>query len=83
MEHRIFRPGGLCYLGLGYEKEAIETFTIAAQLSNRHPWVLFDLIDAYATMAHTEYAEEIMEEAMARTNALPARINDFFFQPSF
>ena len=42
--------------------------------------VLFDLIGAYATMAHTEGAEEIMEEAMARTNALPARINDFFFQ---
>ena len=76
------RAAGLCYLGLGYEKEAIDTLTVAAQLSNRHPWVLFDLIGAYATMAHTEGAEEIMEEAMARTNALPARINDFFFQPS-
>ena len=76
------RAAGLCYLGLGYEKEAIETLTVAAQLSNRHPWVLFDLIGAYATMAHTESAQEIMEEAMARTNALPARINDFFFQPA-
>ncbi len=77
------RAAGLCYMGLGFEKEAIETLTVAAQLSNRHPWVLFDLIGAYATMAHTNSAEEIMEEAMVRTNALPARIKDFFFQPSF
>lgn len=32
-------------------------------------------------MAHTEGAEEIMEEAMEHINALPAKINDFFFQP--
>jgi TolB-like protein len=76
------RAAGLCYLGLGYEREAIDTLTTAAQLSNRHPWVLFDLIGAYATQAHTEGAEEIMEEAMERINALPARINDFYFQPA-
>ena len=76
------RATGLCYLGLGHEREAIDTLKVAAQLSNRHPWVLFDLIGAYATMAHTDGAEEIMEEAMARVNALPARINDFFFQPA-
>ena len=76
------RAAGLCYLGLGYEKEAIDTLTTAAQLSNRHPWVLFDLIGAYAMMAHNEGAQEIMEESMARTNALPARIDDFYFQPA-
>lgn len=76
------RAVGLCYLGLGYEKEAVEALTVAAQLSNRHPWALFDLIGAYATMAHNEGAQNIMEEAMAQVNALPARINDFFFQPT-
>ena len=76
------RAAGLCYLGLGYEKEAIDTLNNAAQLSNRHPLVLFDLIGAYATLAHNQGAEEIMEEAMANTNALPARINDYYFQPA-
>ncbi|MBS1543130.1 MAG: hypothetical protein JST14_05820 [Bacteroidetes bacterium] len=76
------RAAGLCYLGLGFEREAVDTLNVAAQLSNRHPWVLFDLIGAYATMAHTEGAQEIMEEVMDRVNALPARINDFFFQPN-
>ena len=76
------RATGLCYLGLGYEREAIDALKTAAQLSNRHPWVLFDLMGAYATMAHADGAEEIMEEAMEQTNALPARINDFFFQPA-
>jgi len=76
------RAAGLCYLGLGYEKEAVDTLNMAAQLSNRHPWVLFDLIGAYATMSHTDGAEQIMEEALERTNALPARINDFYFQPA-
>ena len=76
------RAAGLCYLGLGYDKEAIESLRSAAQLCNRHQFVLFDLIGAYATMAHNEGAQEIMEEEMARTNALPARINDFFFQPA-
>ncbi len=75
------RAMGLCYLGMGYEREAVDTLNVAAQLSNRHPWVLFDLIGAYATMAHTEGAQEIMEEAMEHINALPAKINDFFFQP--
>lgn len=76
------RAAGLCYLGLGYEKQAIETLNTAAQLSNRHPLVLFDLIGAYATLAHNEGAQEIMEEAMANINALPARINDYYFQPA-
>lgn len=76
------RAAGLCYLGLGYEKEAIDTLNNAAQLSNRHPLILFDLIGAYATLAHNEGAEEIMEEAMANSNALPARINDYYFQPA-
>lgn len=76
------RAAGLCYLGLGYEKEAIETLSTAAQLSNRHPLVLFDLIGAYATLAHNEGAQEIMEEAMSNINALPARINDYYFQPA-
>lgn len=75
------RAAGLCYLGLGYEKEAIETLNNAAQLSNRHPLVLFDLIGAYATLARNEGAQEIMEEAMANINALPAKINDYYFQP--
>jgi TolB-like protein/tetratricopeptide (TPR) repeat protein len=76
------RAAGLCYLGLGYEKEAIETLNTAAQLSNRHPLVLFDLIGAYATLAHNQGAQEIMEEAMANVNSLPARINDYYFQPA-
>jgi TolB-like protein/tetratricopeptide (TPR) repeat protein len=76
------RAAGLCYLGLGYEKEAIDTLSSAAQISNRHPLVLFDLIGAYATLAHNEGAQEIMEEAMANTNALPAKINDYYFQPA-
>ncbi|MBK7650788.1 MAG: tetratricopeptide repeat protein [Flammeovirgaceae bacterium] len=62
------RAAGLCYLSLGYEKEAIEILTVAAQLSNRHPWVLFDLIGAYATLANNEEAQSIMEEAMEHVN---------------
>ena len=76
------RAAGLCYLSLGYEKEAIDTLNVAAQLSNRHPWVLFDLIGAYATMANSVEAQSIMEEAMEYVNSLPAKINDFFFQPT-
>jgi TolB-like protein len=74
------RAAGLCYLGLGLEREALDTLNVAAQLSNRHPWVLFDLIGAHAAMAHTAGAEELMDEAMERLNALPAKINDFYFQ---
>ncbi len=76
------RAAGLCFLGLGYEKEAIETLNNAAQLSNRHPLVLFDLIGAYATLAHNQGAQEIMDEALANTNSLPAKINDYYFQPA-
>jgi len=76
------RAVGLCYLGMGQKQEAIDTLTVAAKLSNRHPLVLFDLIGAYATMAQTAGAQEILDEAMERVNALPARINDFFFQPA-
>ncbi|MGC3945440.1 MAG: hypothetical protein QM762_13155 [Chryseolinea sp.] len=76
------RAAGLCYLKLGYENEAIETLKVAAQLSNRHPWVLFDLIGAYAMMSNNEEAQSIMEETMEYVNSLPARINDFFFQPT-
>ena len=75
------RALGLSYLGLGHEKEALETLNTAAQLSNRHPWLLFDLIGTYATMANNEEAQAIMEEAFARANALPAKINNFFFPP--
>ncbi len=75
------RVAGICYLGLGYEREAIEALTVAAQLSNRHPWILFDLIGAYASSASNEPAQSIMEEAMEYVNSLLAKINDFFFQP--
>jgi TolB-like protein len=74
------RAAGLCYLGLGYGNEAIETLNTAAQLSNRHPWILFDLIGTYAINGNNEEAQSIMEEAMERVNNLPARINDFYFQ---
>ena len=72
------RAAGLCYLKLGFENEAIETLKIAAQLSNRHPWVLFDLIGAYAITSNNEEAQSIMEETLEYVNALPATINDFF-----
>jgi TolB-like protein len=75
------RAVGLCYLGLGYQKEAVESLTMAAQLSNRHPWVLFDLLGAYAAMANSDGAQNIIDEAMSQVNALLARINDFYFQP--
>ncbi len=76
------RAMGLCHLGMGQKQEAIDALNVAAQMSNRHPVVLFDLIGAYATMVTTTGAQEIVDEAMDRTNALPARINDFFFQPA-
>jgi TolB-like protein len=73
------RAAGLCYLELGYGNEAIEALNTAAQLSNRHPWILFDLIGAYAINGKNEEAQSIMEESMERINNLPARINDFYF----
>lgn len=74
------RAAGLCFLGLGYESEAIEALNMAAQLSNRHPWILLELIGTYSVMANNTEAQSIMEEAMDRVNSLPARINDYFFQ---
>jgi len=75
------RAAGLCYLSLGYKKEAIEALGIAAQLSNRHPWVLLDLIGAHATSVNNEDTQSILDEAMEYMNSLLAKINDFFFHP--
>lgn len=76
------RAVGLCYLNLGYEREAIEALNVAAQYSNRNRLVLFDLISAYAILANNKEAQLIMEESMESMNALPAKINDFYFQPA-
>jgi class 3 adenylate cyclase/TolB-like protein len=76
------RALGLSYLGLGHEKDALATLQEATQLSNRHPWLLFDLMGAHATVAGNEEAQSIMEEALASAHALSARINDFFFKTS-
>jgi class 3 adenylate cyclase/TolB-like protein len=74
------RALGLSYLSLGHEKDALKALKEATQLSNRHPWMLFDLMGAYATAANNEEAQAIMDEALAGANAMPARINDFFFR---
>jgi len=74
------RALGLSYLGLGHEEDALKMLKEATQLSNRHPWMLFDLMGAYATAANNDEAQSIMDEALAGANSLPARINDFFFK---
>lgn len=74
------RALGLSYLGLGQEQDALTTLQEATRLSNRHPWLLFDLMGAHATVAGNEEAQSIMEEALAGSHALSARINDFFFK---
>ncbi|MGE0771334.1 MAG: hypothetical protein AB7K37_06460 [Cyclobacteriaceae bacterium] len=74
------RAAGLCYLGLGYHKEAIDALNSAANLSNRHPMILFDLVGAYAAMSGSGAAQGIMEEALQEISAIPARVSDFFFQ---
>lgn len=51
------RAAGLCYLGLGYGNDAIETLSTAAQLSNRHQWILFDLIFACAIIGNNAEAQ--------------------------
>ena len=76
------RVSGLCYLALGYYKEAIDAFNSAANLSNRHPMILFDLVGAYASVSGNTDAQGLMEEAMQETSSIPAKVSDFFFQPA-
>ena len=76
------RALGLSYLGMEKYDLAIEALLIAASLSNRHHWLLFELMGAYVLTGKQEEAVAIMEEAMAISNVLPARIYDSFFPAS-
>ncbi len=73
------RALGLSYLGMEKYELAIGALLIAASLSNRHHWLLFELMGAYTLSGKHEEAVAIMEEAMAISNALPARIYNSFF----
>ncbi len=73
------RALGLSYLGQEKYDLAIEALLVAARLSNRHHWLLFELMGAYITCGKHEEAIAIMEEAMSTSNMLPAKIFDSYF----
>lgn len=76
------RALGLSYLGMEKYDLAIDALLIAARLSNRHHWLLFELMGAYVLSGKQEDAIAIMEEAMAVSNLLPSRIYDSLFPVS-
>ena len=76
MAHRAL---GLSYLGLERFEPAIKALEEAATLSNRHQWLLFELMGAYTQAGRREDALAIMDETMSQANALPARIFNFLF----
>jgi tetratricopeptide (TPR) repeat protein len=76
MAHRAL---GLSHLGMENYDEAIKSLEEAAALSNRHPWLLFELMGAYTQAGRRDEALAIMDETMAHANILPARIHNFLF----
>lgn len=76
MAHRAL---GLSHLGLERFESAIKALEEAATLSNRHQWLLFELMGAYTQAGRREDALAIMDETMAQANAMPARIFNFLF----
>jgi tetratricopeptide (TPR) repeat protein len=76
MAHRAL---GLSYLGLERHEQAIKSLEEAATLSNRHQWLLFELMGAYTQAGRREEALAIMEETMSRANIVPAKVHNFFF----
>jgi TolB-like protein len=76
MAHRAL---GLSHLGLERFEPAIKALEEAATLSNRHQWLLFELMGAYTQAGRREDALAIMDETMSQVNALPARIFNFLF----
>ncbi len=73
------RAVGLSHLGLEEYDLAIEALLAASRLSNRHSWLLFELMGAYMIGGRYEEGRSIFEEALAQSNALPARIFTNFF----
>ncbi len=73
------RAVGLSYMGMEKYDQAIEALLTASRLSNRHAWLLFELIGAYMLSGRQEEARSVLEEALAQSNALPARIFNSFF----
>ena len=76
MAHRAV---GLSYLGLEKYERSIQSLEEAATLSNRHQWLLFELMGAYSQAGKRDEAIAIMDETMELANILPARIYNFFF----
>jgi TolB-like protein/tetratricopeptide (TPR) repeat protein len=76
MAHRAL---GLSFIGMERYDEAVEALEKAASLSNRHQWVLFELMGTYMLAGKIEEAHAIMDEALVDFNALPSRICNFYF----
>jgi adenylate cyclase len=76
MAHRAL---GLSHLGLERFEPAIKALEEAATLSNRHQWLLFELMGAYTQAGRREDALAIMDETMSQANVVPARIYNFLF----
>jgi TolB-like protein len=76
MAHRAL---GLSYLGLERFEPAIKALEEAATLSNRHQWLLFELMGAYTQAGRREDALAIMDETMSQANVVSARIYNFLF----
>lgn len=73
------RALGLSYMGLEKYNEAIVALQKAASLSNRHHWLMFELMGAFMLAGKIEEAHGIMEETLSDSNALPSVIHNFFF----
>ena len=63
VSHRML---GLSFLLLSQPEDAIRELEIATTLSNRHPWPVGDLAQAYAATGRTEEAEALFQELLDR-----------------
>lgn len=76
MAHRAV---GLSFMGLERYNDAIAPLEKAASLSNRHSWILFELMGTYMLSGKIDDARAIMEEALSVSNVLPSKIQNFYF----
>ncbi len=74
------RALGLSYLGVENYERAIECLEKAATLSDRHQWLLFELMGAYTQAGKRDGAQDIMEEVMSRAHFVAAHTFQYFFQ---
>lgn len=72
------RATGLSYMGLERYDLAAKSLETASRLSNRHPWILFELMGAYINAGKKEEARNILEESQADAHLIAHKISEYF-----